>query len=182
MENLKRDQGLKRLPKKASGERYWSAFYTKPQNEKKVAQRLIDQGFEVYCPTVESIRVWSDRKKKVRIPLFKSYVFVKVDEKQRLAVLQDHAIIFNLHWLKKPSVIRQSEIDAIKTFLNDHEDVKAIVCSLEKGQRVKIKAGSLQGQEGIVKEIRGKKVVLELPRIGCALSAEIPGSHLEKKV
>ena len=182
MENLKRDQGLKRLPKKSLHEKYWTAFYTKPQNEKKVAERLTDEGFEVYCPLVETVRIWSDRKKKVKVPLFKSYVFVRVDEKLRLEVLQDHGIIFNLHWLKKPSVIRNEEIEAIQEFLNEHNDVKAVAKSLDKGQKVTVKSGALQGQDGIVKEIRGSKVVLELQRLGYVLSAEVPGSHLAKKV
>ncbi len=179
MENLKSGQGLKRLPKKDNETKYWTAFYTKPQNEKKVAERLAVNGFEVYCPVTESIRIWSDRKKKIKQPLFKSYVFVRVNEKERLGVLEDHAVIFNLHWLKKPAVIRDEEIEAIQLFLNEHKDVKTRSLSFEKGQSVNIKEGAFKGQEGIVKEIRGNKIVLELARIGCSLTAEISGAHIE---
>ena len=59
---------------KAPNKRNWRAVYTKPRSEKKVAERLEEQGSEVYCPTQINLRQWSDRKKKVSAPVFPSYV------------------------------------------------------------------------------------------------------------
>ena len=57
-------------------ERHWLVIYTKPRSEKKVSQRLKEMGIMIFCPTVTTVRQWSDRKKKVEVPLFNSYVFV----------------------------------------------------------------------------------------------------------
>ncbi|MFT6214735.1 MAG: hypothetical protein ACJAS3_001130 [Roseivirga sp.] len=75
---------------------YWTAFYTKPRNEKKASDRLKSKGFEVYCPTRTVLKQWSDRKKKVTEPVFNSYLFAKVDESQGLEILQDHGIVSNV--------------------------------------------------------------------------------------
>ena len=57
----------------------WHVIYTAPRAEKKVNERLESQGVETYLPLQKTLRQWSDRKKKVSIPLFNSYVFVRVD-------------------------------------------------------------------------------------------------------
>ena len=61
----------------------WFALYTKPHNEIKVAEKLLSMGIEAYCPTIVVEKQWSDRKKKIQQPLLNSYVFVKVNEKER---------------------------------------------------------------------------------------------------
>ena len=71
----------------------WLVLYTKPRNEKKVAERLTKNGFEVYCPLIKTLRQWSDRKKKVEIPMFSSYVFIHIDEKNRQLPLYDQGVM-----------------------------------------------------------------------------------------
>ena len=56
----------------------WYVLYTKPRNEKKVAQRLSEAGYTVYCPLQKVRRQWSDRTKVVEEPLFKSYLFIQI--------------------------------------------------------------------------------------------------------
>ncbi|MAX81573.1 MAG: antitermination protein NusG [Crocinitomicaceae bacterium] len=162
-----------------TSDRYWTPFYTKSRNEKKVAERLLELGHEVYCPQTETIKIWSDRKKKVKEPLFKSYVFVRVNEQDRMTVLQDPGIVFNLQWLGKPALIRDEEIEAIQRFLKENPSAKSVGETLEKGQVVKVKSGVLQGNLGIVKEVRRGKVLLTLQRIGFVLQAEIDGDLIE---
>ncbi|XOV91191.1 MAG: transcription termination/antitermination NusG family protein [Bacteroidota bacterium] len=71
---------------------HWYVLYTRPRNEKKVIQRLENE-FEVFCPLVTTKRQWSDRKKKVSEPLFRSYVFVKVTEAERQDVLRTPGVV-----------------------------------------------------------------------------------------
>ena len=61
----------------------WFAIYTKPKNEKKVVEGLEKIGVEVYCPMITQVKQWSDRKKKVEMPLINSYVFVNIADKNR---------------------------------------------------------------------------------------------------
>lgn len=161
--------------------RYWTAFYTSPRHEKSAAERLEADGFEVYCPVSENLRVWSDRKKKVKEPLFKSYLFCKVNEKERIAILQDHSIKFNVYWLGKPALIRDEEIDAIKRFLNEYPEARSEFPSLKRGTSLVIKEGPFENQEAIVTEVRGGKVRLELKRIHFFLEAPIGKFAIELK-
>ena len=95
----------------------WYVIYTQPRNEKKVAERLENIGITAYCPLVTQIRQWSDRKKKVQVPLINSYVFVNVSEKEREQVFQVSGIVRFLFWLGKPAVVRDEEILALQESL-----------------------------------------------------------------
>ena len=66
----------------ASPNACWHVLYTKPRNEKKVAERLSGAGYTVYCPLQKVRRQWSDRVKVVEEPLFKGYLFIKIEEKK----------------------------------------------------------------------------------------------------
>ena len=61
----------------------WYALYTKPRWEKKVAKNLGDKGYIVYCPLNKVLRQWSDRKKIVLEPLFKGYIFVQIEDRDK---------------------------------------------------------------------------------------------------
>ena len=55
----------------------WVAIYTKPRHEKLVKEQLLKKGYDVYLPLLTEKRRWSDRKKLVEFPLFKSYNFMQ---------------------------------------------------------------------------------------------------------
>ena len=102
----------------------WYAVYTKPRWEKKVADLLARKGVEHYCPLNRVVRQWADRKKTVEEPLFKSYVFIRSTVAELLKVKQTDGVVNLVYWLGKPAVIRDEEIDTIKRFLADHENVQ----------------------------------------------------------
>lgn len=156
---------------------YWTAFYTKPRNEKKAAERLLSKGLEVYCPTTTVVKQWSDRKKKIKEPVFSSYIFARVDESARQQILTDPSIVSSVFWLKKPVVIRQSEINAIKQFLQEFPlEIRSV--AIAEGDRAMISAGPLRGEEGVVVQRRGNKALLQLQSLGLELQAEISISKL----
>lgn len=152
---------------------YWTAFYTKPRSEKKSAERLVARGFEVYCPTTTVMRQWSDRKKKVKEPVFSSYIFAKVDESQRQQMLTDPSVVSSVFWLKRPVRIPEGEIQAIKQFLEDFTEVNSTALEISQGDRAVITSGPFRGEEGIVREKRGSKVLLQLHSLGLELQAEV---------
>ena len=99
----------------------WLAVYTRPRWEKKVNQLLKEKGVESYCPLNKVRRKWSDRVKIVEEPLFKSYVFVKVNEADRAAVRMTAGAINFVYWGGKPAIIKEKEIAAIRKFLDEYE-------------------------------------------------------------
>ena len=53
---------------------------TTPQHEKAAFRHLDFGGIETFLPTYESSRVWKNRQKvKVELPLFPTYLFVRID-------------------------------------------------------------------------------------------------------
>src|SRR3569832_1099930 len=94
----------------------WYAIYTRPRWEKKVNNLLSQKGIEVYCPLNKIRRKWSDRIKTIEEPLFKSYVFVKVNDEDRTSVRMTNGVVNFVYWNGKPAIIREKEIQTIKRF------------------------------------------------------------------
>jgi transcriptional antiterminator RfaH len=149
--------------------RFWFAIYTRPKNEKKVVQGLEKMGIEVYCPMVTQVKQWSDRKKKVESPLISSYVFVKIEEKNRNIVFEVPGVVRYLFWLGKPAVIQNQEIEALKGSL------KGIISSVEilgiqPGDSMTISNGPFKGKEGVVSQVEKNKIRLVLKELGVLIS------------
>ncbi|MGB3090146.1 MAG: UpxY family transcription antiterminator [Chitinophagaceae bacterium] len=158
--------------------RKWLAVYTRPRWEKKVNRLLTEKGLESYCPLNKVRRKWSDRMKVVEEPLFKSYVFVKVDNNDRIAVRMTNGAINFVYWDGKPAVIKEKEINAIKRFLNEYENVEANPVDLKVNQRVRVTNGTLMDKEGKVLDVRHKTVKVAIESLGYILVAYIERSKL----
>jgi transcription antitermination factor NusG len=143
----------------------WYVLYTKPRQEKKVSDSLNAAGIEAYCPLVTEVKQWSDRKKKVQIPLITSYVFVNIEEHQRESVFKVSGIVKYLFWLGKPAKVRAIEIEALKQSL---EGIVASfeVSAIQKDTIYKISEGPFQGFEGFVKKINATTIQLLLVDLG----------------
>jgi len=158
--------------------RKWYAIYTRPRWEKKVNTLLTEKGLESYCPLNKIKRRWSDRLKTVEEPLFKSYVFVKVGDEEKISVRMTTGVINFIYWNKKPAIIKEKEIQTIKRFLNEYENVEVFPRELKLNDRVRITAGSLMDHEGKVLDVRHKKVKVAIDSLGYVLVAYIERSKL----
>src|SRR5215211_2950612 len=156
----------------------WYAVYTKPRWEKKVAGLLLQKGIESYCPLNKVRRKWSDRMKTVEEPLFKSYVFVKIAEEDRARVRMTDGVVNFVYWNGKPAVIKEKEIQTIKHFLGEYENVEAIKMDFTPEERVRVVAGPMMDQEGRVIEIKNKTAKICIDSLGYMLIAYIDKSKL----
>lgn len=164
-------------PKKIAEPRQWNVIYTHPRAEKRVNDRLIEEGIETYLPLYTTIRQWSDRRKKVELPLFNSYIFVHITTAERQTVLQVFGVSRFLYFLKKPAVVRPKEILAIKRFLNKTEGLKIRV---EKGEYVEIASGPMEGVYGKVIRVGKDKLVLQIEQLNISLVAEVDKAQVRK--
>lgn len=162
-----------------TAESFWYAIYTKPRWEKKVAVRLQRKKIEVYCPLNKVVKNWHDRKKTVEEPLFGSYVFVKVSAVEKGAVLSTYGVINFVHWLQQPAVIREEEIQTIKTFLQDYQEVRLERIDVQRHDRVQVLQGPFKNQEGRVMEVHPKTVKLAIPSLGYNLVAQVDKANIE---
>jgi len=147
----------------------WYVVYTKPKWEKKVAEQLIKSGIECYCPLITQVRQWSDRKKKIEVPLFNSYVFVQLEESQRNSVFSASGVVRYLFWLGKAAIVRDEEISVIKKWLDNADGADILVESIKIGDAIKLESGPFSNQKAVVKEINNTHYVLVLESLGCVL-------------
>ena len=156
----------------------WYAVYTKPRWEKKVFERLQNEQLEAYCPQNRVRKKWSDRTKWVDEPLFKSYVFVKAAEEEMTRVRMVNGVVNFVYWLGKPAIVKQKEIETIRKFLNDYEEVWAEPLDLSADARVTIRKGLLMDKEARVMKVMNNKVRVVIESIGYSLVAVIHKSNI----
>ncbi|MDE3741466.1 UpxY family transcription antiterminator [Maribacter polysaccharolyticus] len=151
----------------------WYVLYVKPKSEKKVAELLRKMGIEVYCPLVKEVRQWSDRKKTVENPLFKSYVFVRLNNNERQMVFAVPGVVRYLFWLGKPAVVRDEEIQAIENWLTDDAIEDITLSKLVPGDELHLKNGILKDHKAIIQKVGKKRIRLVIPGLGMVLNARI---------
>ncbi len=147
----------------------WYVVYTKPKWEKKVAERLNEIGINTYCPLITKISQWSDRKKKISVPLFNSYIFVQLADKDRNRIFEVTGVVRYLFWLGKHAVVKNFEIEAIKNWLSVPESFEIAVEEWKKGDIVVLDSGPFISQTAVVQEIHQNQYVLILESLGCVL-------------
>ncbi|KIA99841.1 MULTISPECIES: UpxY family transcription antiterminator [unclassified Flavobacterium] len=147
----------------------WYVVYTKPKWEKKVADQLNKIGITCYCPLITQIRQWSDRKKKIEVPLFNSYVFVQLKDLDRNLVFQTPGVIRYLFWLGKPAIVRDEEINVIKNSLSSPIISEVSLVPFKIGDKIKLDSGVFSNQDAIVQEISNTHYILVLESLGCVL-------------
>lgn len=162
----------------------WYVVYTKPRWEKKIAETLSSKNVENYCPLNKVQKQWTDRKKIINEPLFKGYVFVCITEAEKWEVAKTSGILNYVHWLGKPAVVKDSDINTIKMFLNefDNVEVSATESTLQVYEKVIVKQGLLMNHKGIIVEILGKSARIKIEALGIYLSATIEQKNLQKIV
>ncbi len=159
----------------------WLAVYTKPRWEKKIDNLLTEKGIESYCPLNKVHRKWSDRMKLVEEPLFKSYVFVHVNEEEEKKVRWVNGVLNFVYWLGKPAAIHPKDIERIKRFLRQYEEVQVLAMDLPPGTQVIIQAGLLMDKEARVISAGKKKVELEIDSMGYKLVAYVDRANVAPK-
>lgn len=152
----------------------WYAIYTNHRHEKKVTECLQNIGITCFLPLHKVKKKWSDRVKIVEEPLFKSYVFVNIEEKDKTKVRETKGVINFVYWQKKPAIIRDEEIDIIKKFIGEYTNISIKNVSLKKNDKVRIDSGPLMCENGIVLKIGKKKAKILIESLGIELIAEIP--------
>ena len=149
----------------------WFVVYTKPRFEKKVEEKLLAYGIEAYCPTRKEIRLWSDRRKKVDVPLLPSMVLVRIDEKNVNDVFNIKGVIRYMFWLGQRAIVRQNEIDILRNLLKTNKILNKEVIKFNRGDRINIEG--LNNQDGIIDKISNKTAWVFLEGLGYKIKLNI---------
>ena len=138
----------------------WYVFYVKAKHERKVEYLLNRDGFQTYLPLVKVLKQWAQRKKHIEEPLIKSYIFLHIRKNQVYNVLQTPGMVKVVRFNDEPAIIHQRHIDLIKELIVNKTNFEITNSVIKIGETIKLKSGPFKGQDGVVKEIRGKKKLL----------------------
>jgi transcription antitermination factor NusG len=160
----------------------WYAIYVRSRFEKKVYAQLLRQNIETYLPLIEEVRLWSDRKKKVQEPLFKGYLFVRINIKAKLNVLRADGVVKFVGIRDRSSAIPDDQINCIKVLLHSVGAIRRVKYPTV-GERVEVIGGPLRGIRGIVSQNRGStRLVITIDAISRAFSVEVQPELLRAMV
>lgn len=159
----------------------WYALQTRARHEKVVAERLETRGVHTFLPTVMEVHRWSDRKKKVEVPIFSCYLFARLTPTKinRLRVLCVEGVFSFVGPRGEGSPIPDEQIEAVRAVVGSQ-----VLCSshpfLKIGQRVRVRSGSLDGLEGILVSRNGDStLVISVDAIQRSLAVRVEGYQIE---
>ncbi len=155
-------------------------MYTTSRAEKKVAERLVEAGVEVFLPMVEVLRQWSDRKKKVQKALFNGYVFVKTDRNNLWNCLQTPGAVKFVNFSGVPATIRDEDVETIQRLVATGVSIETDGSEISPGEKVKVIGGSLEDMVGECIE-KGNKdyFLIRIPGIYQNMLVSIPRKFLQ---
>jgi transcription antitermination factor NusG len=155
-------------------------LYTRSKFEKKIAKEMRLMNFEFYLPMQQVDRKWSDRIKRIEIPLFSNYIFVKTAPTVNTSLLNIPGTLKFVSFGGKPAHLPDNEIEKIRL-------IEANRMAIEKvpyytmGDKVRIVKGVFNGMEGVmVRKIKETRMVIKVPLLKQAISFEISEGDLEK--
>lgn len=168
-------------PLKASPALHWYALYTRARAEKMVLGRLTGEGYETYLPIMRTMRVWSDRKKMVEVPLINSYIFVRTSPDQLYNIVKIDGITKYISFEGKPAVIPDYQIDNLRLIVDSDAKVDITGERIAPGDPVEVTHGTLAGLKGeLIKRESGNRVVVRIDRLDLNLVVMIPRAFLKK--
>lgn len=162
---------------------HWHAVFTASRAEKKVRDRLTEEGIECFLPVQTVIRQWTYRKSRVVVPVIAGMIFVRVSRQERVKVLQTKGVVLflRLRGGKGPAVIPDKQMKEFRFLLDFSEEaIEMVNEDIEEGDLIQVVKGPLKGLEGELVMFRGiTKIAVRIDMLGCAL-VDIPASFVEK--
>lgn len=165
-------------------EKFWHAIYVRSRSEKKVLSQLEEMGITAYLPLITCVKQWSDRRKKVEEPLFKSYLFVCSSRKEYISILNVYGVLRFVCFEHEAVVVPENQIMAIKKFVNDYEKGEEFKMlnneDLKVGQLVRIINGPMKGLTGRLSSVKDKRrLIVHIDVVGQYIPVHIPRAKVE---
>ncbi len=153
----------------------WYAIYTKANNEKKIFSKLQKENIECYLPLKKTLRKWSDRKKWIEEPLFKSYIFIKVSHIEFFNILSIPGVIYYVSFAGKPQAIPDHQIENIRKMVAQEEkEVLVNYNNIRKGTDCEVLVGPMKGLKGEIVRVCGQyRLLIRLVSMGISLHVNI---------
>lgn len=156
----------------------WYVAYTCSRHEKCLAEQCEQRGITSFLPLYTAQRQWKQRRAEVRLPLFPSYVFVRMALAERFRVLALPGMVSLVSFKGLPAVVPETQIEALKRAVILG---RAEPCAyLQEGQRIRVTAGPLVGLEGIIQEVKNDlRVIVSFEWMNRSVSISLNATELE---
>jgi transcription termination/antitermination protein NusG len=153
---------------------HWYPLYVKSRSEKKVYTALTEKNYEVYLPLFKTKRRWSDRWKKVQLPMFPGYIFVRTNPKHKTFILSIDNVVGFIIFNREMARIPDEQIDIIRRFTEHPELVRVGTGKLREGQWVKVTSGPFSGMKGRISKVKNmSRLHIGIDVLSRILSVEI---------
>ncbi len=162
-------------------EKFWYAIYTRPRSEKRVHELLLKNEYDSFLPIITTIRQWSDRKKKVQVPLISSYVFVRIAPNDLTTLLQFQGVVLIVKHLGKPAKIQDYEIENLRILLSDSTHISLTEnIKVDTGDIVIVERGVFKGLIAECIKHNGKhRIIVRIQGVENVIEVNIPLSHIK---
>lgn len=178
-QKMRHSNSAKKLPQKELGMN-WYAIVVKPQAERAVEAALAQKSYETFFPAIASERRWSDRVKRVDLPLFPGYVFCRFDASRRLPVMTTPGVRQIVGFGREAAPVDEAELAALRRALESGAPLKS--CEyLVRGDRVEVTDGPMRGLCGWLLETKGNcRVVISVELLQRSVSVEIDRDRIRR--
>jgi transcription termination/antitermination protein NusG len=157
----------------------WFALRVRSNFEQPVSNLLSAKGVEGFLPTYRSRRIWSDRVRELRLPLFPGYVFCRIPAEERSLVLATTGVVSMIGVQGRPLPIDDAEIAAVRRMVDGKSPVEPWPF-LRIGQRVQVRRGPLAGVEGILLRVKDAcRLVVSVTLLGRSVATEIDAAYVK---
>lgn len=158
----------------------WHVLYTRARSEKKVNAYLERRGMTTYLPLQKVRKQWSDRKKWVYEPLFRSYLFVKITRQEYTDVLMAPGAVKYIYFEGKPAIVLDKQIEDLRKLIDHQIPLEQVTPIVKRGDRVRVLRGPMMGIEGVMHDTQGvKKIILQIEGLDQALAITMPLGDVE---
>jgi transcription antitermination factor NusG len=156
----------------------WYAAYTRSHHEKCVADQLRTRTVEHFLPLYETVRNWKDRRKRMELPLFPGYIFVRIPLQERLRVLVVPGVVRLVGFDNHPAALPDDEIEALRSVLGRGLRSEPHPY-LTVGRKVRIARGALAGIEGVLVRKKGRvRLLLSIDLIRQSAMIEVDSADV----
>ena len=159
----------------------WYAVHTVARHEKQISAQLEEKRVCTFLPLLNQIHRWSDRRRKVEVPMFSCYAFVRMAQivEERLKVLRTPGVLGFVGSERQGTPIPDEQIESLRTAIREN-----IPCFpypfIREGRRVRLRGGSLDGVEGIlVRQGADQSLVVSMELLRRSVAIRVEGYEIE---
>jgi len=154
----------------------WYVLYVKPNHEMKVEKHInnwSDEGLAAFCPARTEIREWSDRKKKLRVPLLKRIVFVRAKEVDRAKVFHIPGTVSYLYDQGAPGIVQDAEIEHLKQISENPNVISHEVDAFTPGNQIALDRFGFENEAGVIQKTTKNNIWVVLKSLGYVVKLQV---------